>query len=125
MKNILVVFLAAIMLFIVSCISPPNKAKADQAKPQVTQVIDNPVQATVMFAVDDVTPVAPAPATGWLDNNLIGAISGVVLAVYELLVRLIPTSKSISIVGWIYKLINLFIPDKSATGGSFDIKAPS
>lgn len=43
-------------------------------------------------------------------------ILSLLLGVYEVVIRLIPTVKNYSIIGWIIKLIQTVLPNKSTTG---------
>lgn len=54
---------------------------------------------------------------GWLDW-IIGAA---VFIVYEIMVRIKPTSKTYSILGLLYSLLNWFKSDKAKTGANFKI----
>ena len=123
MKNLVLIFL--IGLFAFSCTSPPEKiVKTSQVKAEFVQVADFQVQAPVMNAVDELalpSPDTPAPKN-WLDDNLLLAASGVLGIAYEFLVRKIPTSRTLSILGIAYKILNFFIPDKSKNGGNLQIR---
>jgi len=82
------------------------------------------VQADVIYTVDETAlpaPDTPVPIK-WLDENLLQTISGVILLLYEFLALKMPTSKSISILGNLYKLLTWFVPDKSNKGGKFSIR---
>jgi len=48
--------------------------------------------------------------------------SGIFVLLYEFLVLKLPTNKTLSLIGNLYKLLTRFIPDRSANGGKFDIK---
>jgi len=75
-------------------------------------------------AVDDLvlpSPDTPAPKN-WVDDNLLMAASRVLGIAYEFLVRKIPTSKTLSILGVAYKILNSFIQDKSKNGGNLQIR---
>lgn len=48
----------------------------------------------------------------WVDENFWSTVSGILLLVYEFLALKMPTSKSISILGNLYKLLTWFILDK-------------
>ena len=77
----------------------------------------------------DISPPAADPADlfefpnredglkGWL-NWLLGAA---VFIVYELLVRMKPTSKTYSLLGLLYNFLNWFKSDKAKDGNSFKI----
>jgi len=101
---------------------PPDPVKQS---PQTGYVkAGDQVLADVIYAVDE--NVLPAPDTPapikWLDENLLTMASGILLLVYEFLVLKMPTSKSISILGNLYKLLTWFVPDKSNKGGQFSIR---
>ena len=80
-----------------------------------------PIQAPVIFAVDDVTPAVP-PLDNSPNIDLLTAIAGILLTIYELVVRYIPTTKSISALAFIYKILNLLVPDRSKNGSTFNIR---
>jgi len=70
-------------------------------------------------AADEFTlPSAP----NWMDSNLWTMGSGIFVLLYEFLVLKLPTNKTLSLIGNLYKLLTRFIPDRSANGGKFDIK---
>jgi len=122
MKNLLIIVFM-IGLFIVGCSSPPEKMKPASAQTQFVQVADVQLQVPVMNAVDQTAqpaPETPVPIK-WVDENFWSTISGVLLLVYEFLALKMPTSKSISILGNLYKLLTWFVPDKSSSGGQFSI----
>ena len=58
----------------------------------------------------------------WIDSNLWTVGSGIFVLLYEFLVLKLPTNKTLSLIGNLYKLLTRFIPDKSANGGRFVIK---
>jgi len=58
----------------------------------------------------------------WIDSNLWTVGSGIFVLLYEFLVLKLPTNKTLSLIGNLYKLLTRFIPDKSANGGKFVIK---
>ena len=121
MKRILV-FIFLIGLFAIGWSTPPPDLV--KQSPQTGYVkADDQVQADVIYAVDETalpTPDTPSPIK-WLDENLLQTISGVILLIYEFLALKMPTSKSISILGNLYKLLTWFVPDKSNKGGKFSI----
>ncbi len=122
MKNLLLIVFM-IGLFIVGCSSPAEKMKPVSAQTQFVQVADVQLQVPVMNAVDQTAqpaPETPVPIK-WVDENFWSTISGVLLLVYEFLALKMPTSKSISILGNLYKLLTWFVPDKSSSGGQFSI----
>ena len=125
MKNFFrLIFLLIGMFAIISCSSPPDKSVKPAAQTQYLQAADLQVQADVIYAVDETVlpaPDTPAPIK-WLDENTLTAVMGLVALVYEFLARKIPTSKTVSIIGNLYKLLNWFIPDKSKNGGTLQIR---
>jgi|GEM_PF-1314048 len=126
MKNLLILVFM-IGLFIVGCSSPPEKMKPASAQTQIVQVADVQLQVPVMNAVDQTAqpaPDTPAPIK-WVDENFWSTISGVLLLAYEFLALKMPTSKSISILRNLYKLLTWFVPDKSSSGGQFSISNKS
>jgi len=70
-------------------------------------------------AADDM--VSPS-ALNWIDSDLWTMGSGIFVLLYEFLVLKLPTNKTLSLIGNLYKLLTRFIPDKSANGGKFVIK---
>ena len=87
------------------------------------------VQADVISAIDETGSMSNAESLGevvapvkWVDENLWTTVAGVLLLVYEFLALKMPTSKSISILGNLYKLLTIFVPDKSKGGGQFSIR---
>ena len=124
MKNFLILCICLIGLFAVGCSSPPSKVKPVSTQTSFVQAADMQVQAYVINAVDEAAlpaPDTPAPVK-WVDENLLLTIATVLGTVYEFLVRKIPTSKTLSLVGNAYKLINYFIPDKSKNGGTLTVR---
>ena len=126
MKNLLILVFM-IGLFIVGCSSPSEKMKPASAQTQFVQVTDVQLQVPVMNAVDATAQSAPDTPTPikWVDEKFWSTISGVLLLVYEFLALKMPTSKSISILGNLYKLLTWFVPDKSSSGGQFSISNKS
>jgi len=69
-------------------------------------------------AADRVVPSVP----NWIDSNLWTMGSGIFVLLYEFLVLKLPTNKTLSLIGNLYKLLTRIIPDKSSNGGKFVIK---
>lgn len=44
----------------------------------------------------------------------VGVVAPIVLGVYELIIRYVPTVKNYSIIGWIIKIIQLIVPNNNA-----------
>jgi hypothetical protein len=122
MKNFLILFFL-FGLFAIGCSSPPAKVIPTAAQTHLVKVADVQLQVPVIRAVDQgVLPSADTPApTNWVDENFWSTVSGILLLVYEFLALKMPTSKSISILGNLYKLLTWFVPDKSSKGGRFSI----
>lgn len=101
---------------------PPDHVKQNTDAAIVTSM--DQVEADVIYAVDETAvPAQDTPAPKKLvDENLLQTVSGVVLLVYEFLALKLPTSKSVSILGNLYKLATWFVPDKSSKGGKFSIR---
>jgi hypothetical protein len=91
-------------------------AYTDYAQDTVNKDLNISVAQIQAQAVD--TPATPVK---WVDENLWSLVSGVGLLVYEFLALKIPTSKTVSIVGNLYKLLTFFIGDKSKKGDNFKI----
>jgi len=101
---------------------PPSEVKQSE-KTQFAMATDQ-VSGDVIYAADEtVVPAADTPAPRkWVDENLWTTSSGILLLVYEFLALKMPTSKSISILGNLYKLVTWFVPDKSKKGSQFSIR---
>jgi hypothetical protein len=122
MKRILL-FIFLIGLFAIGWSTPPPDNVSKSAKTGFVMAADQ-VQADVIYAADETalpTSDTPAPLK-WVDENLLTMASGILLLVYEFLALKMPTSKSISILGNLYKLLTWFVPDKSNKGGQFSIR---
>lgn len=122
MKRILMSFFL-IGLFALGWSTPPPDIVKQGAKTEFVKA-GNQAQADVIYAVDETalpTPDSPAPIK-WVDENFWTTATGVLLLVYEFLALKMPTSKSISILGNLYKLLTFFVPDKSKGGGQFSIR---
>jgi hypothetical protein len=102
---------------------PPAKAGGNSSPPTTDNVSSwsAEVQAPVVFAVDEVVPDVP-PVNNSPDVDLLTAGAGILIAIYELVVRLVPTSKSISVLAFLYKVLTAIIPDRSQNGGTFTIR---
>jgi len=123
MKRFILAFIFLIGLFAISCSSPPDKTHQPASTQTEFVQTANQVQADLIYAVDEtVVPTPDTPATKWLDENTLTAVFGIVAVVYEFLARKIPTSKTVSIIGNLYKLLNWFVPDKSKNGGTLQIR---
>jgi hypothetical protein len=120
MKRFLLISFFLLGLFAMSCAPPDVSRKADFK----TVYADlHQVQAPViMTAADDASLPAPDTPVKWVDENLDNMIVGIVFSIYEFLALKIPTSKTISVIGNLYKLLTFFFPDKSKGGGTFDIR---
>ena len=106
MKNLLILSFL-IGLFAFSCRPSPGKVTSANAQTQFVQVADLQTQVPVISAADQTsvpTPDTPGPIK-WVDENLWSTLSGVLLLIYEFLALKMPTSKSISILGNLYKLL--------------------
>ena len=122
MKNLLImVFLFGLLA--IGCRSLPEKVIHYGSQTHFVQVADVQLQVPVITVVDQgELPSADTPApTNWVDENFWSTVSGILLLVYEFLALKMPTSKSISILGNLYKLLTWFVPDKSSKGGRFSI----
>lgn len=124
MKKSFLCLIFLIGLFALSCTAPPDKAKPQSTQTEFVQVADHAVRADIIYAADETAlpnPDNPTPVK-WLDENTLLAVGSVLGIVYEFLARKIPTSKTLSIFGNLYKLINWFIPDKSKNGGELAVR---
>lgn len=116
------IFILMIGLLAMACSSPP--APEPEQKQTAYQFADSGGDSVVVMTVADETPAVVEVDTGpvkWVDENFWNLIIGIVVAVYEFLALKIPTSRTVSILGNLYKLITWFIPDKS-NKGTFDIR---
>ena len=122
MKRILISIFLICLFALGWSFPPPDPVKQS---PQTGYVkAGDKLQADVIYAVDETVlpaPDTPAPVK-WVDENLLTMASGILLLVYEFLALKMPTSKSISILGNLYKLLTWFVPDKSNKGGKFSIR---
>lgn len=57
-----------------------------------------------------------ATGTGSSLPSWLPLVSGIVVGVYELLIRYIPTVKNYSILGWVITLIQAVIPNNNSAG---------
>ena len=119
MKNLILIFLIGLLTF--ACSAPPDKVKRTDQPVEFVQSasVNQQIQVDFIYAADQT--VVPAPIN-WVDENLWTTLSGVLLLIYEFLALKMPTSKSISILGNLYKLLTWFIPDKSKNGSQFSIR---
>jgi hypothetical protein len=110
-------------LFVINWSTPPPDPINQSSQTRFVNMNDQ-VQADIIYAVDETVLEAPdtPKKTKWVDENLWQTMSGIVLLAYEFLALKLPTSKSISILGNVYKLLTWFIPDKSNKGGQFSIR---
>ena len=116
-------FIFLIGLFAIGWSTPPPDNVNQSAEIVFVKAADQ-VKADVIYAADETvlpTPDTPAPVK-WVDENLLTMASGILLLVYEFLALKMSTSKSISILGNLYKLLTWFVPDKSNKGGQFSIR---
>lgn len=121
MKKWIFIFLIGMLLM--ACSSPP--AKQAEAEQQVYQLADAGGGTEAVMTVADEATIQTDADVGqkkWIDDNLWTAVSGIVLIVYEFLALKLPTSRTVSIIGNLYKLLTLFVPDRRKSGGTFDIR---
>ncbi len=109
-------------LFAINWSTPPDPV--NQSSQTLFVNMSDQVQADIIYAADETELQAPDSTAKikWVDDNLWQTLSGIVLLVYEFLALKLPTSKSISILGNLYKLLTWFIPDRSNKGGQFSIR---
>ena len=120
MRNYFLLCVFLVGLFAIGCSSPPTSSlKPDTSTSLSVLSSGQAIQAPVIFAQDVVPAVPP-------DNNppdyLFTSIAGILVAVYELAVRLIPTTKSFSALAFIYKILSAIVPDRAQNGGTFRIR---
>jgi len=105
-------------------VTPSNSDAVVTRCADFIQTADHQVQADLKVAAEQTSlpdPYTPIPVK-WVDENLWTTVSGVILLVYEFLALKLPTSRSVSIIGNLYKLLTWFVPDNSNKGGTFDIR---
>ena len=122
MKNLLTVF--ALIGILILAYGPPPMEKALAPPSGIVLASDRGIQADVIYAVDE-PALSAAGATGpvkWVDENFWQTVSGILFVIYEFLALKIPTSRSVSVIGNLYKLLTWFVPDKSKQGGQFSIR---
>jgi len=73
-------------------------------------------------SVNAADELAMPSSPNWMDSDLLTMGSGIFVLLYEFLVLKLPTNKTLSLIGNLYKLLTRFIPDKSANGRKFVIK---
>ncbi len=122
MKNLLAVF--ALIGILLLAYSPPPMEKTLAPPSGIVLASDRNLQADLIYAVDEtVVPAAGTPQpVNWVDENFWQSVSGILLVIYEFLALKIPTSRSVSVIGNLYKLLTWFVPDKSKQGGQFSIR---
>ena len=122
MKNLLAVF--ALIGILLLAYGPPPMEKSLPPPFGIVLASDRIVQAEIIYAVDEtVLPAAGDPLPlKWFDENFWQSVSGILLVIYEFLALKIPTSRSVSVIGNLYKLLTWFVPDKSKQGGQFSIR---
>ena len=122
MKNLLIVF--ALIGILLLAYGPPPMQKSLAPPSGIVLASDRSVRADVIYAVDETAlPAADAPGpVKWVDENFWQSVSGILLVIYEFMALKIPTSRSVSIIGNLYKLLTWFVPDKSKKGGQFSIR---
>lgn len=122
MKKAFLMFIFLIGLLAVGCAPPGRAVKQDPVKTELIKAVDQQASAQfVMVAQGDNLP-APDTPVKWVDENFGAMLTGVLLSVYEFLALKIPTSKTLSLIGNLYKLLTFFFPDKNKNGGTFDIR---
>jgi hypothetical protein len=120
MRNLIFIFL--IGLFAFSCASPNYGPKQSTSKVEVVQAVSHQTSVPVIMVADDATLPAPDTPVKWIDENFWTFVTGIVFSLYEFLALKLPTSKSVSLIGNLYKLLTWFFPDKSKDGGTFSIR---
>ncbi len=126
MKKLILSFIFLIGLMAYSCVAPPDVGmKQGPIKSELIKAVDQPASFKVVMVAQENLPVPDTPApVKWVDENFWSFIATIAFSLYEFLALKIPTSKSVSIIGNLYKLLIFFIPDKSKNGGKFSINAP-
>lgn len=75
--------------------------------------------ATVLFGQDSASVTIPVSSgiLDWVTNHL-GTVITILLAVYEVAARLIPTIKNYSIISIVVSILNQLVPNKKAIPNS-------
>ena len=122
MKNLLAVF--ALIGILLLTYGPPPMDNALEPPSGIFLASDRSAQVEIIYAVDEMAlPAADAPQPiKWIDENFWQSVSGILLVIYEFMALKIPTSRSVSVIGNLYKLLTWFVPDKSKQGGQFTIR---
>lgn len=126
MRKILA-FVFLIGLYVVGCNSRlSDKMEITSQPSEFVLVADQGTTADVMYAVDETALQDPGTPVhepiNWIDNDLLLTVGAVLSLLYEFLARKIPTSKTLSLFGVIYKILNYFVPDKSKNGGELGVR---
>jgi hypothetical protein len=145
MKNLIFLFSLVIIIGIgfSGCQdkAPPGKMVQDEFAMRVDQPSYD-VQYAVMLTETQTKPSTPVmreslpvtlasmeggdgeapPAGKWWLNYAIEIVCTVLFFLYEIIARRKPTSRSLSIITNLLRLINWFVPDKAEYGKKFDIK---
>lgn len=71
--------------------------------------------AAISFAQDSTDTTGGGSGGGFSLPSGVVLILSIALALYEVIVRFMPTVKNYSIIGWVIKLIQTVLPNKSTT----------
>lgn len=140
MKNFLFMLILALVALVAS---PPQSAQCSTVAPIMAVVADAGLSATVAtdavvqstdFETSLQSENLPPPEVGLKDviktpkkTDPVGdwiywALGAFVWVFYNIVVRIIPTSKSWTIVAILYRISNFFVKDRATGGGTLTIK---
>ena len=108
--------------------APPEKAKTEIAKtPEPPEIAVTETVAPVIVEPPGTTVAAEKEkenATTWLEKIYLFLGSVVGITILRFLLRYIPTTVNIDLIGWIVKIINLiygaWIENRKVSGGTFN-----
>ena len=113
MKNFILLLILSSLIVFASCSRAATLMKSKAENVMVQQDVSPPADPGSILNF----PGKEDGLKGWLEW-LLGAV---LFVVYEILVRIKPTSKTYSILGLLYSLLNWLKSDKSKNGTTFTI----
>lgn len=87
----------------------------------VSNVDTNITMDTIEIVKDTVIVGNSSTSNAETSNSMIVLVLGVLLSLYELFARFIPTVKDISILSWVMKFISTIVPNLKKEGGQHKI----
>jgi hypothetical protein len=113
-------FLLLLTGFLTLLFFNPVSMQAQEDLVNIENVIEEPVAQTQMETVDVVAVVELPPPPNEESSMIYWIIFGV-LVLYEIIVRLFPTVKDITIIGRIYAILSSILPNMKKGGGRFTL----